>query len=72
MDKKALAIGIVVGVLIVGCLAAIDCPDKDGEARYEFLEGISTNTNFFVLDSETGTVNQHDGTATFVYPFVTE
>jgi len=72
MDKKAMAVGILVGILIVGCLGAVDWPEKDDEGRFEFLEAISTNTNFLVLDTATGTVNQHDGTAHYVYPFAQE
>ena len=73
MDKRSLAVGIVVGLLVLGCLGAVDGPeDCCAPPRFEFLDEISTNTNFLVLDTETGTVNQHDGSATFVYVFSSE
>lgn len=83
MDRKSLAIGIAVGIAIVGCLAAIDQPEKTGEGRYQYLEdayltppdGTVTRYTHAILDTETGTLNFHDSdlrgdiAATIVYPF---
>ena len=80
MDRKSLAIGIAVGLAIVGCLAAIDGPEKTGEGRYQYLQDTVVSAfsgyEIVILDTETGTLNVHDGSvrdgidATIVYPFV--
>ena len=85
MDRKSLAIGIAIGIAIVGCLAAIDEPEKTGEGRYQYLEGVYATTSasgvsyrVAILDTDTGTLNIHDTTLegeiapTVVYPFVRE
>jgi len=79
MDRKSLAIGIAVGIAVVGCLAAIDEPEKDGEGRYQHLDTAEVTAfghEIVILDTETGTLNIHDSDPTegieptIVYPFV--
>ena len=78
IDKKSMAIGIAVGIAIVGCIAAIDGPEKEAEGRYQLVEMAQYPFGYtlFILDTETGTLNAHDGgkdghiEPTVVYPFV--
>jgi len=76
MDKKSLAIGILIGVLIVGCMVALDDVAETG-GRYQFPPQYDmTNGKLPILDTETGTVNWHQystqAPTTVVYPFLTE
>ena len=70
MDKRSIAIGILIGIAIVGCLAAIEGPEKTDEGRYQVIDSISSSyLSFLILDTEDGTVNHHTSAGTTVFPF---
>ena len=80
MDKKTLAIGILIGIAVVGCLAALDGV-AGTSGRYQFPTNWSGDSQYSsgrvpVLDTETGTLNWHfysvTAPSTVVYPFLTD
>lgn len=84
MNRKALAIGVLIGIAIVGCIAATTI-ETQGQ-RFQLISvgsfgslGASNSAHFAILDTQTGTVNIHDSdlskptiNPTVVYPFLAQ
>jgi hypothetical protein len=73
-SRKSLVIGILIGLAVVGCIAAID--GSTGTPRYQVIVNNDVTTNVhscWVLDTETGTVNYLVGDTSnprsVVFPF---
>ena len=77
MDRKMLAIGILIGIAIVGCLAVVNGVEGTN-GRYQFPPNwpVDTSSLLPILDTQTGTLNWHHynqtAPTTIVYPFLTE
>ena len=81
-EKATLVVGILIGIAIVGCIAAVTVPDKaPEEGRYQFITAstiVYDGYEIVILDTQTGMVNVHDACtangieASTVYPFVSE
>ena len=81
-EKATLLVGILIGIAIVGCIAAVTVPDKaPEEGRYQFITPVTSvyyANEMVILDTQTGMVNVHDVyagdgiEASTVYPFVSE
>lgn len=76
MKARYIAIGIIVGIAIVGCLGAITT-DNEGQ-RFVEINARSNGTTF-ILDTKTGTVNKYytaewdsEIPQTVVYPFINQ
>lgn len=57
MDKKTLAIGILIGIAVVGCIAAVT---GDQAGRFQFPNAWDANSYIPVLDTGTGDVTVFD------------
>ena len=74
-SRKSVVIGILIGLVVVGCIAAID--GSTDIPRYQVTISGGSGTNYdtcWVLDTQTGTVNYllvggGGGGTSIVFPF---
>lgn len=78
-SRKSLVIGILIGLMVVGCIAAID--GSTDTPRYQVIPIDAPQSAYdkcWVLDNQTGTVNYLSGgpvsntPASIVFPFEQE
>ena len=67
MDRRTLVVGLLLGVALTACLAAIDYQTEPPRYVHEYI----SYGEFIVLDTQTGTVNYNDADTmtSLIFPF---
>lgn len=68
LDRRSLALGILLGFVGVGCMVAATT-DPGTSRRYQILSTPGAPSAFTVFDQDTGTVNQWESDQVAVYRF---
>jgi len=66
IDRRSLALGVVLGLVGVGCMVAATT-DPGTSRRFQIIDGASGD--FTVFDQDTGTTNQWESDQVTVYRF---